>query len=257
MSRIGVWATLAGGLVLLVFMAGFFFDECRSAGSSPVVCAKEPPPPACVPKPPPACDMPALSAGAPQPSLPARGLLAMTNSPSYKRAGDLTLRVADCTKAEDDLEARLVAIKGEILEMVMDGTEGSRTCTLSAIIPADQFRAFVVDLRKMGKVQSERITASKLRPGQAEGTAVAGGPDPRELSLVSIRMADEKVAQTVLESRGVLASSFDRSASHVMKGLAVIVELFGLLLPYLLALAALGIPALVVLKVRRSRAAAI
>jgi hypothetical protein len=42
-----------------------------------------------------------------------------------------------------------------------------------------------------------------------------------------------------------------------MRGLAVMVELFGLLLPYLLALAVLAVPALVVLKVRRSRAAAI
>jgi hypothetical protein len=141
--------------------------------------------------------------------------------------------------------------------MVMEGTEGSRTCTLSAVIPAEQFRAFIVDLRKMGKVQSERITASKLRPGQAEDSAAGGGPDPRELSLVSVRMADEKVAQTVLESRGILATSFDRSASHFMKGLAVIVELFGLALPFLLALAALAVPALLVLKLRRPRPAGI
>src|SRR5262249_32944887 len=114
------------------------------------------------------------------------GLLAMTNSPAYKRAGDLSLRVADCTKAEDDLESKLTAINGEIVDMVMEGTEGSRTCTLSAVIPADQFRGFIADLRKMGKVQSERITASKLRVGPTDKPVAAEGADPRELSLVSI-----------------------------------------------------------------------
>jgi hypothetical protein len=135
----------------------------------------------------------------------------------------------------------------------MEGTEGRATCTLSAIIPADQFRAFHGRPPKDGKVQSERITASKLRPGQAEGTAVAGGPDPRELSLVSIRMADEKVAQTVLESRGVPGVELRPQRLPLMKGLAVIVELFGLALPFCLALALWRIPALVVLKVRRAR----
>jgi hypothetical protein len=184
----------------------------------------------------------------------AKGLLGMTNSPAYKRAGDLSLRVADCTKAEDDLESRLTAIKGEILDMVMEGTEGSRTCTLSAIIPADQFRTFITELRKMGKVQSERITASKLRPGAA-GKEIEAAVDARELSLVSIRMADEKVAQTVLESRGVLASSFDLSASHFMKGLAVIVELVGMILPFVLGFLSLAAPVLVFKRLRRARSA--
>jgi len=253
MNKSRSWAVLAGGLLTLIFLAGFFYAE-RSGDAPPALC-KAQPVAACPPPAPRYADK--VEVSAPEPSRPAAGLLSLTNSPSYKRAGDLALRVADCTKAEDDLESKLVAIKGEIIDMVMEGTEGSRTCTLAAVIPADQFRAFIADLRKMGKVQSERITASKLRPGQAEGTAVAGGPDPRELSLVSIRMADEKVAQTVLESRGILATSFDRSASHFMKGLAVIVELFGLALPFLLALVALAIPALVVLKLRRPRPASI
>jgi hypothetical protein len=257
MNKTATWTLAAGGILGVIFLAGFFHSEASlPADPMPLVCKSPPPPPACVaagePRP---CDK--VEAPASLPASQARGLLALTNGPSYKRAGDLTLRVADCTKAEDDLEAKLVSLKGEIVDMVMEGTEGSRTCTLSAIIPADQFRAFIVDLRKMGRVQSERITASKLRPGQAEGSALAGAPDPRELSLVSVRMADEKVAQTVLESRGVLATSFDRSACHFMKGLAVIVELFGLALPFLLALAALAVPALVVLRRRRPRPAGI
>ena len=59
----------------------------------------------------------------------------------------------DCTKAEDALETKLQDIRGEILEMLMEGTEGSRTCTLSVVIPADKFRVFIADLRGMGKIQ--------------------------------------------------------------------------------------------------------
>jgi hypothetical protein len=251
MNKTGTWAIVAGALLTGIFLSGFFYAESKSPDAAPAACKlalEAPAGPATV-----AVAARVASEPAPAP----RGLLALTSSPSYRRAGDLTLRVADCTKAEEELEAKLVSIKGEIVDMLMEGTEGSRSCTLSALIPADQFRGFIADLRKMGKVQSERITASKLRPGQAEGAAGAGAPDPRELSLVSLRMADEKVAQTVLESRGVLATSFDRSASHLMKGLAVLVELFGLALPFLLALAALALPALVVLKLRRSRTSAI
>jgi hypothetical protein len=244
MSRTGWAAFLAGAIVVLIFGAGFF----HAAEKSPAACAP-PREPMLLKE---SCEMP-VKADALRNS---RGLLAITNSPAYKRAGDLSLRVADCTKAEDDLESRLTAIKGEILDMVMEGTEGSRTCTLSAVIPADQFRTFIMELRKMGKVQSERITASKLRPG-AGGKEIEGAVDARELSLVSIRMADEKVAQTVLESRGVLASSFDRSASHFMKGLAVIVELVGMALPFVLGFLALGAPLLAVRWLRRARPASV
>lgn len=251
MRKIGTMAILAGGLVLLVLTAGFFHSEsepptAKPAKASASACARfvaglrnadfEAAPPAESP-------------------LADKGLLAMTSAPGYRRAGDLSLRVVDCTKAEDELETKLQKIKGEILDMIMEGTSGSRTCTLSVIIPADQFRDFINGLRGMGQIQSERITASKLRPGQAEGAAVGADPDPRELSLVSIRMADEKVAQSVLESRSILASSFDRSASHLMKGLAVIVELVGLALPFVLVFMGLALPVLVSLKLRRSRAA--
>lgn len=259
MSRFAIGSAFAGGVVALIFLAGFFHaDKAPEPEARPAPRMSSPPRPAALPPPTEAREE-SLKASA---DFAGRhgsgGLLALTSTPAYKRAGDLTLRVEDCTKAEDALEAKLTAIKGEIVDMIMEGTEGSRTCTLSAIIPADQFRSFISDLRKMGKVQSERITASKLRPGQGDGAAaLAGDPDPRELSLVSVRMADEKVAQNVLESRGVLATSYDRSTSHFLKGLAVMVELFGLLLPFLIALAAIAAPILVVAKLRRSRAASV
>jgi hypothetical protein len=107
----------------------------------------------------------------------------------------------------------------------------------------------------MGKIQSERITASKLRPGQAGGGGAVEALDPRELSLVSLRMADEKVAQSVLESRGVLAASFDRSSSHFLKGLAVLVEIVGLVLPFALALLGVALPFLIALRLRRVKPA--
>lgn len=187
------------------------------------------------------------------------GLLALVNAPGYKRAADFTLKVADCTKAEDALEAKLEAIRGEILEMLMEGTEGSRTCTLSILIPSDKFRAFVQDLRQMGKVQSERITASKLKPGRdvAAGAEAKGDPDPRELALVAVRMADEKVSPVVLQGRGILATSFDQSASHFMKGAAVLVEGFGYALPYLIVAVALAMLGWIASRVRRPRMATV
>jgi hypothetical protein len=246
-------ACVAGIIVLAVLGAGFFHGEMRAAAPAPAAC--------------PAPEREwahrrdgneskekfdghlVLKASAPAAS---RGLLALTNAPGYKRAAEMSLRVADCTKAEDDLENRLVQIHGEILEMVMEGTEGSRTCTLSVLIPANAFREFVAELRKMGKVQSERITAQKLRPGDATSDGKEN-PDARELSLVAVRMADEKVAQTVLESRGILASSFDRSASHFMKGMAVLVEAIGYALPFAIAALAVAFPFLVIGLVRRAR----
>ncbi len=246
MSR-GAWIVVAAsGLILAVFGAGF-------ARSAPVALD-------CRPQP---CAPPRVAAEAPadyrdlargkvawSTAQPA-GLLALTASPSYKRAADFSLKVEDCTKAEDVLESKLEAIKGEILEMLMEGTEGSRTCTLTVLIPADTFRGFIAELRKMGKVQAEKITASRLKPGEARGETKES-PDPRELSLVSIRMADEKVAQTVLESRGLLVSSFDRSVSHFMDGLAVLVEALGYFLPYFIVLAALIVPVMVIRRARRA-----
>jgi hypothetical protein len=243
-------AILAGGLIALIAAAGFFHDE-----SKPSACRA--PAPACIAEANESEGLPRdqvhafKAAPAPAP----KGLLALTNAPGYRRAADLSLRVDDCTKAEDLLETKLQEIKGEILEMLMEGTAGSRTCTLSVVIPSDRFRAFIADLRGMGKIQSERITASKLKPGQTGTAGAVEALDPRELSLVSLRMADEKVAQSVLESRGVLAASFDRSSSHLLKGLAVLVEVVGLVLPFALALAGAALPLLVVLRLRRAKPA--
>jgi len=236
---------IGGGLVALILILGFL------PAGAPRLAAE---PSALAPRPVDAVEneVHAYKAASQAP----KGLLALTNAPGYKRAGDLSLRVQDCTKAEDALETKLQDIHGEILEMLMEGTEGSRTCTLSVVIPADKFRGFIADLRGMGKIQSERITASKLRPGQGGAEAVKeADPDPRELSLVSIRMADEKVAQTVLESRGVLASSFDRGASHFMKGLAVLVEFLGLVLPFVLAFLGVAAPFAIGMRIRRAKPA--
>jgi len=243
-------AILAGGLIAVIFVSGFFH-----ADSKPEACG--PAPRVRVAGVHEAAEssldqLPAVNA-APAMAPSAKGLLALTNAPGYRRAADLSLRVDDCTKAEDLLETKLQEIKGEILEMLMEGTAGSRTCTLSVVIPSDKFRAFIADLRGMGRIQSERITASKLRPGQGGAAGVVEALDPRELSLVSLRMADEKVAQSVLESRGVLAASFDRSSSHFLKGLAVLVEIVGLILPFGLALAGVALPFLVALRLRRAK----
>lgn len=240
-------AILGGALTALILILGFFQSDAPRAAAREPMKAETPSFRAAAPSP---LDL-AENYAAPQAP---KGLLALTNAPGYHRAGDLSLRVQDCTKAEDALETKLQEIRGEILEMLMEGTEGSRTCTLSVVIPADKFRGFIADLRGMGKIQSERITASKLKPGQGGGRENTD-PDPRELSLVSIRMADEKVAQSVLESRGVLASSFDRGASHFMKGLAVLVEFLGLVLPFVLAFLAVAAPFAIGMRFRRAKPA--
>ena len=246
MSR-GAWIVVAAsGLILALFGAGFVSSSPADKRCLSVVCE---PPKAVAPPLERSRDYAGqkVAWSTAQPG----ALLALTSSPNYKRAADFSLKVEDCTKAEDALESRLEAIKGEIVDMLMEGTEGSRTCTLSVLIPADAFRAFITDLRKMGKVQAERITASRLKPGEARGEEL-GAPDPRELSLVAIRMADEKVAQTVIESRGLLASSFDQGASHFMNGLAVLVQALGYVLPYFFVLAALLVPVAVVRRARRA-----
>jgi len=252
MQNSAKWAVLAGGLIAVIFVSGFFH-----ADSKPPACS--PPARVCIAEANESAESPrdqfhAVKAASASPPA-SRGLLALTAAPGYRRAADLSLRVDDCTKAEDLLETKLQEIKGEILEMLMEGTAGSRTCTLSVVIPSDKFRAFIADLRGMGKIQSERITASKLKPGQAGAAVAVEALDPRELSLVSLRMADEKVAQSVLESRGVLAASFDRSSSHFLKGLAVLVEIVGLILPFGLALAGVALPFLVALRLRRPKPA--
>ena len=178
--------------------------------------------------------------------------LSLTTGPGYRRAAQMSLKVEDCAKAEEGLETKLEELKGEILEMVMEGTEGSRTCMLSVLVPSDHFREFISHLRGMGTVQSERITASRLTPGRNEPPP-ANGHDVRELSHVNLRMADEKVAQNVLESRGVLAASFDESASHFMKGAAVMVEGVGYVLPFFLALLVMAIPLVIAMRLRRVR----
>lgn len=245
------WAILAGGLIAVIFVSGFFH-----ADSKPEAC--RPPAPVCV------AENNELETARDQlyrfkaePAVPPapKGLLALTAAPGYRRAADLSLRVDDCTKAEDLLETKLQDINGEIVEMLMEGTAGARTCTLSVVIPSDKFRGFIADLRGMGKIQSERITASKLKPGQAGAAGTVEALDPRELSLVSLRMADEKVAQNVLESRGILAASFDRSSSHFLKGLAVLVEIVGLILPFGLALTGVALPFLIALRLRRAKPA--
>ena len=246
MSR-GAWIVVAAsGLILAVFGAGFVRGSPVALDYRPQPCA-----PPRVAMEAPADHRDSARGKVAWSTAQQAGLLALTSSPNYKRAADFSLKVEDCTKAEDLLESKLEAIKGEILDMLMEGTEGSRTCTLTVLIPADTFRGFIADLRKMGKVQAEKITASKLKPGEARGETKES-PDPRELSLVSIRMADEKVAQTVLESRGLLASSFDRSASHFMDGLSVLVEALGYFLPYFIVLAALLVPVAVIRRSRRA-----
>lgn len=187
-----------------------------------------------------------------QKNLKPGGLLNLVTAPGYRRAAEFTFRVTDCAKSEDALEVKLEEIKGEILEMVMQGTEGSRRCTISLTVPSDEFRDFVVYVREIGEMQAERITATRLRPGYGRG-GDPSGVDPRELSLVTISMADEKVAPEIIESRGVLSKSFDRSTAHLLQGFAVIVEVIGYALPFAVVLTLVFLPIFLATRWRRAQ----
>src|SRR5581483_1300154 len=106
MNRTAFWASVAGGAVAVIFLAGFFHAE-----KSPEAEARRAPLPCLVEES--ALKYAGRSApvdvyAAAEPAAPApRGLLALTSTPGYKRAGELSLRVEDCTKAEDTLESKL------------------------------------------------------------------------------------------------------------------------------------------------------
>src|SRR2546426_8999084 len=113
----GAWVMIVvAALVLTIFVAGFFKSEAGSPlarGMDSVPCKVAP----CEPRTP--CYAPErvdaagkVTWSTVQPANTKSGLLALTSSPNYKRAADLSLKVEDCTKAEDALEERLKEIKG-------------------------------------------------------------------------------------------------------------------------------------------------
>ena len=173
----------------------------------------------------------------------------------YHRRADVSVEVEDTIAAYEELEKRVLKIRGEIVEVDIRGNDIGRQGRIHMEIPTERFNEFVAECRKMGKVMREQITAKRL-PKRRAGDGASADPDPREIALVTMSLRDEKVAPQVEESRSLLAASFGKSTGHFMKGLAVIVELVGYILPFGLAFLVIAVPALVAARrVRRRREA--
>lgn len=251
-TRWSVLALAAGSFVLIVGVAGFFHSEDKEASaqklpegrqilrgalphlgmeSEELVMDRTAP------------NSPGKGSGEPMTwSLPFGG--------AYRRAAEFQVKVKDSIKADDDIEKTADEVGGTLLDLVLEGTDGARRGVISFKIPSDKVNVFIKAVRGLGMIQHERITAQHL--GEGSGGKVQNGEmDEREFSLVRVNFWDEAVAPEVKEGRGLFAASFNKSASHFLKGLAVFIELTGLVLPYMLAAGLILAPILAVVRMRR------
>ncbi len=262
--RMPMWAVLAGFAVTAVFVAGFF-HESKAATQSASVCdsrkdafsdhagEKQ------VPRLREAdyANRAAAKFAAPEYAGGASGRLDAVSfsvpANLFRRAGEFSCKVESVIKAYEDIDKHMKDFGGEITEMEITGNDDGRQGRISCTVSTDKFNPCITYLRGLGKVLSERITAS-ARPksnGKTQPTPDADEPDPRELSLISIQVLDERTAKEVMQSKGLLASSFHRSTSHFIAGLAVIVEGLGWIAPYLFIIGLLAAPIGVMRMLRR------
>lgn len=181
-----------------------------------------------------------------------RGMI-QTPLGSYRRKGDASLEVEDTIETYETLSKKVAALHGELVEVVIEGGEIGRSGRILMEIPSDVFDSFLGECRKLGKILHEQITVQRM----PKGGAVSHGsdePDPREIALVSLTLRDQKVSPLVEQSQNVLAVSFSKSWAHVLRGLAVLVEGVGYVLPFAIAFLVLAVPAVVAVRLaRRSR----
>lgn len=228
-------AAIAVGLVALVSVAGSFHRE--EAGKDRVLSA------------------PSLAAELSYSERADKREAGPVHAPvgAYRRSADVSVEVEDTIATYERLEERLAELKGQIVEMDIRGSDVGRSGRILMEIPTERFNAFVAECRKMGKVMLERISAQRLGAGRA---GAGGEPDPREIALVALSLRDQKVAPQVEEGRGVLAASFSKGAAHFLKGMAVVVEVAGYALPFLLAFVVFAVPAVLGVRIARRRRAA-
>jgi len=174
----------------------------------------------------------------------------------YRRAGEFSCKVESVIKAYADIDKRIKTFGGEISEMEITGNDEGRRGRIACTVSTDRFNDFIDYARTLGKVLDERITAT-ARPAAKGGRHIEGSDDvdPRELSVVTLSLMDEKVAKEIHASKGMLATSFNRSASHFLAGIAVLVEIFGWIAPYAMMLALVVVPVVVVRRFRARREA--
>lgn len=148
---------------------------------------------------------------------------------AYYREARLRLAVSDTLKANDEIERIAEKHKCEIVNLVIEGNDRSRSCSVEFSVPADRFDGFVRELRGLGEVIQERITARRL-----QGTGAGGGTDSRlEFARVRVELVDRG------GRRGIFARSLDASINHFIRGGALLLEGTGYVLPFLIPLSVL------------------
>lgn len=223
------WLIASSGLAALIFAAGFLYPEA-------------------VPPPTPIADTKRIDeyAGA-----TAADHALISNPNRYRLSCECSLQVDAVLALEEQLKTLLKEHDGTIEQLEIEGNERGRAGFAVVSLPASDFDAFVRQVRELGRMIREHLSAVAYKPG---GDTGAGGA---AVAQVRIDFTDIHGSADVDESKGVLASSFDRGASHFLKGSAVLVEGFGYALPYLIFGMLAGVPlwGLARLRARRESAA--
>jgi hypothetical protein len=224
-----------GGVVALIFGAGFFHED-----------AVEAPAPA-KPARPVSVELDNTVAWGDNTRGAAGNLL--NSGRLYRLQCEFTLKVKAVLNLEEKLKGMLEDHKGTIEQLEITGTERGREGTAVVSVPTDHFDPFVKSVRELGQIKHEHVTAVSWKPGRATG----GAP---EFAVVTLSFSDIGTSPAVDESKGILATSFDRGAAHFLKGSAVMVEGLGYALPYAIAMILILGPTLAILRLRARRAAA-
>ena len=235
------WVLIPIVAVVGIFVAGFF----REGAAEPRT--------ACDPKPAEVCAKLA-HAGAPACAMPCEAMRAssiVVPDNLYHRTGDFTCKVESVIDTWQAIERDLAKLfGGKITSLEITGNDDGRQGTLQCAVSIDKFNEFNLYIRKKGKILAERITATSKPPARGAATQ-PDEIDERELSLITVRLLDEKIAKEVGESKSMLAASFSKSTGHFLGGLAVIVEGLGWIAPYAGVLVALVLPIVIVQRIRR------
>lgn len=182
--------------------------------------------------------------GIPYPTSEAMGLL---DDRPYSLQGECAIRVRDVLVMEQKLKEVLAAHQGVIEQIEIVGSLRGREGFAILSVPTARFDGFVAAVRALGRMEFERISATALKPGSGEPVPV--------MSAVTFRFSDIDSSAAFDEGKGVLASSFGRGASHVLKGLAIIVEGAGIVVPLATGALLLIGPVYVIARYRRRREA--
>lgn len=237
---------VAGGLLALIFVAGFFHEGRSAAKRTEAPCAPAlEPSTSPIPKDPGYGKYEANRHNAGEVKRPAAAL-PLLDDRAYKLQGECTMKVKAVLEMEESLKGLLTEHKGTIEQLEITGTERGRDGFAVLSVPSDRFDPFVKAVRGLGTMERERISAVAWKPaGNPSGDSVP------EWAVVTLRFSDIASSPAVDESKGILATSFGRSASHFLKGIAVLVEAVGFVLPFLVAAILLFGPAFVVVKITR------